>query len=120
MLIEYKEFLSILVLVMAWFLSIVAVICGRVVDEKIPENTDIKSSRFTSPRASAFIFTIFANMFVGVGLLRIVTIDNIQIIVVSSVSVLFGFMLLFTVIMFSFAVCSKYNARKSEGVEIEI
>lgn len=111
----FKDYLALITVVMAIFLSIVSIMCGRIVDETLPDTPGKKASKFSNPRTSTVIFTVAANLFVWVGAARVVTTSVPQLIAISFVSILFGFMVLFTVIAFAFAVCNKYSSKKAKS-----
>lgn len=105
--IQIKDYLAIIVIAFTSVLSIASVLSGRLVDSTLPDTKT--PSKYTSPTTSSIAFTLVGDMVVAIGVWIMMSTNNMILIAMSGIFMLFGFMILITVIVFSFAVIQKYK-----------
>lgn len=114
--IQFKDYIAVAVIIFAAVVSVASIISGRIVDATLPDSET--QSKYTNPTVSSIAFTLCGDMCVAIGAwLMISTKEDIILVAMGGIFMLFGFMVLFTVIAFSFAVCQKYknNLRVNDG-----
>lgn len=106
--IQFKDYLAVAVILFASFVSVASIISGRLVDATLPSSET--PSKYTNPKVSAIAFTLCGDMCIAIGAWLMIGTKDMIMIAMSGIFMLFGFMVLFTVIAFSFAVCQKYKS----------
>lgn len=106
--VQFKDYLAVAVIILAAVVSIASIISGRIVDATLPDSEI--PSKYANPKISAIAFTLCGDTCIAIGAWLIFSTNYVFLIAIGGILMLFAFMVFFTVIAFSFAVCKKYKS----------